>query len=206
MWPRRLDGWFRIDAVVDHLLALARDEIDRPRPVPHVGGGVPVAASGLHVMHAAAVVLEVLPTETSPQDLVARVSDERQRTRIQAHLVRGGLSDGDLRALADSTGMFFGRSMKTDDIDPFEPISPGILTVLRLGDDRGGEVTRRFVLLLDRRGDRLMIADPSGPGVVTIGRRTLVAAWRLGATGSGPYVGTLSVWAHDQRRIDRPNE
>ena len=194
-WPRKRDGTFNIGAVVDRALVLALAEIDRPQLDPSlVAKDVPAAASGLHVMHAGAVLLGATAAGSSPADLVVRVSDETRRARIAAHAVGGGLLDSDLRVLGDAAGLFVGRWTKIDDSDPLRPIDDHILTVLKLGRLIGGKVERRYVLLLARQRDRITIVDPSGAGVVETGLAALEAEWRLGASGGRPWVGTISRW------------
>jgi hypothetical protein len=163
MWPRRLDGTFAIPAVVDHLLGLVREELENPWPVPPVARGVPVAASGVHVMHAAAVLLGAVSEDASPAALVERVAEDRVRRRIQAHTGERGLTDGDLRALGDALGLFVSRCMKFDGFDPFEPVSGDIVSVLRLGRQAGPKVELSYVLLLDRRAGRVKLAPPGVP-------------------------------------------
>jgi hypothetical protein len=192
MWPRRLDGSFQIPAIVDHLLALLREERVHPRPDLEVASRVPAVASGLHVIHAAAVLLGAITPELTPEVLVWRVTNEKVRHRIEAHLGKGGLTDGDLRALGDALGLFLGRCMTFDGIDPFEPVSRQIVSVLRLGQQRGMKIVLRYVLLLDRRRDRLRLADPGGGGVVEMKIWTLEAAWRLGALGGRGWLATVS--------------
>jgi len=48
-----------------------------------------------------------------------------------------------------------------------------------------------LVLLLERRGDRISIADPGGQGLVTMTRRTLDAAWKNGSSKGALWLGTL---------------
>jgi hypothetical protein len=189
-WPRKLDGTFNIRAVVNHLLALVNEELSRPRPALRVPVGVPAAASGLHVVHAAAVHLRTVPTDATPDDLVARIKDDLRRQKIMSRADRGGLTDGDLRVLSMAGGMFLGRAMKFGDFDPFEP-SDHILTMLKIGARTGERIERRFVLMLDRRADEITVADPGGDGEVTMQERELDAAWKLGATTRVPWLGTL---------------
>jgi len=156
-----------------------------------VAAGVPVTASGLYTIHAAAILLETGTPDTSPGSLVALVRDDARRATIQARLVREGLRDSDLRMLSEAAGLFLGRATKLDDFDPFEPISDRILTMLRVGATHAGRVQRRFVLLLDRCGDRITIADPGGQGLVTMTRRMLDAARKNGASKGALWLGTL---------------
>jgi hypothetical protein len=198
MWPRRLDGSFRVGAIVDHLLMLAEEELGRCSPELHVAAGVPATASGLHTIHAAAIRVETMAPGTSPGSLVALVGDEARRATIEARLVREGLRDADLRVLSEAAGLFLGRATKLGDFDPFEPISDRILTMLRVGATHAGQVQRRFVLLLDRRGDGITIADPGGQGLVTMTRRTLAAAWKNGTSKGALWLGTLG--RHERAR------
>jgi hypothetical protein len=200
MWPRRHDGTFNIAAVVDRLLALVRTEIERPTPdLAFMTHGVPTGASGLHVMHVGAVLLGAMAAGSSHEDLVAKVADQARRARIAAHVESGGLLDSDLRALGDAAGLFFGRPTKLDDWDPLQPISDRILTMLKLGRLHGGMVERRFVLVLERQGDRITLADPSGSGVAEVQLGTLQVEWRLGANGGRPWVGAISRWERASR-------
>jgi hypothetical protein len=192
MWPRRLDGTFAIPAIVDHLLGLVREEWENPWPDPPVAADVPVTASGVHVMHGAAVLLGVLASEVKPDALVERVTDPTTRERIVGHAGKSGLTDGDLRALGDGLGLFVGRSMRFDGFDPFEPISGDIVSVLRLGRHCRGKVELRYVLLLDRRGKRVRLADPAGNGIVEMPRGDVETAWRLGALRGSGWLGTVS--------------
>lgn len=192
MWPRKRDGSFNIGAVVDHLLALVRQEVERPQPdLSFLAKNAPAASSGLHVIHVGAVLLGALPAGSSVEDLVARVGDEARRAAITAHCERGGLSDSDLRALGDAAGIFFGRATKLGDVDPFELHSDRSRKVLRLGRRIRRSVEPRFVLLLHRRGDEITIADPAGEGIVTVKRRTLETEWRLGAEEGKPWLGSV---------------
>ena len=195
MWPRRRDGTFSIAAVVDHLLALVRAEIERPRSdLAFMAHGVPAGASGVHVMHVGAILLAAMAAGTCHEDLVAKVGDQGRRARIAAHVENGGLLDSDLRALGDAAGLFFSRATKLDDWDPFEPISDRILTMLKLGRLRGGVVERRFVLVLKRQRDRITLADPSGSGVAEVELGALQVEWKLGTNGRHAWVGAISGW------------
>ncbi len=191
-WPRQRDGGFKIAAIIDHLLDRVREELESPRPDPPVTAGVPPAASGLHVIHAAAVLLRVVPSDLAPESLVTRVTQERVRNRIESHLGKGGLTDGDLRALGDAVGLFVSRCMTFDSFDPFEPAGADLLSAFRLGEQRGENVERRYVLLLDRRADRVKLADPSGKGTVEMRIETIEAAWKLGALGGRGWLATMS--------------
>ena len=192
MWPRKLDGTFAIPAVVDHFLALVRDELENPQPDPLVAAGVPAAASGLHVMHAAAVVLGTVTDDARPEVIVARVTDPTTRERIVGHAEKGGLTDGDLRALGDALGLFVSRCMKFDGFDPFEPISGDIVSVLRLGRQTSRNIELRYVLLLDGRGDWVRLADPAGKGIVELRRKDVETTWRLGALRGSGWLGAVS--------------
>jgi hypothetical protein len=107
-------------------------------------------------------------------------------------LRKGGLTDGDLRALGDALGLFVSRCMKFDGFDPFEPISRDIVSVLRLGRQTSRKIELRYVLLLDRPGDRVKLGDPAGEGIVEMQRRDVAAAWRLGALRGAGWLGTVS--------------
>lgn len=190
MWPRKQDGTFNVGAIVDHLLALVDEELGRPKPRVRVATGATASASGVHIIHAAAVYLGTMSSDTTPDQLVHRVGDDRRRQKIKAHARRGGLADSDLRALSAAARMFFGRSMKFDS-DPFDQISDRHVTVLRVGALKGGRVERRFVLVLDCHADKITVADPVGDGVVVMQRRKLDAAWKLGTTSDVLWLGTL---------------
>jgi hypothetical protein len=193
-WPRKRDGSFAVAAVVDHLLVLVRDELEHARPDAPVASGVPAAASGVHVLHAAGILLGTITGDANPDALVERITDLTIRSRIDSHLRAGGLTDGDLRALGTALRLSVGRSMKLDDTDPFEPINADIFSVLRLGRHDGSKVELRYALLLDRSGDHLKLVDPAGQGIVDMPVGGEVArAWKLGAVGGKPWLGTVSV-------------
>lgn len=192
MWPRKIDGSFNITAVTDHLLALVEHELSRPVHELRVPSNVSAATSGLHVVHLAGVRLGVLPSRSTTESLLARVESKKAHERIAGHLVRDGLSDADMRALGDAAGMFVGRSNKTDDIDPLEPINDRILTAFMLGRAVGKKVEQRFVLMLDHRGDVVELADPAGGGLTHVTPSELKKAWMLGARRQRPWMATIS--------------
>ncbi len=192
-WPRKIDGTFAIGAVVDHLLGLVQTEVERPRPdLSFMAHDVPAAASALHVVHTAAIVLGTVTPDTKADDLVGRVGDEEHRAQMLARTRLGGLTDADLRVLSEVAGLFHGRARKLDDFDPFEPINDRILKVLRFGQRRDRVVERRHVLLLDRLRDQVTIADPAGEGVTTMSCKDAEAAWKLGGVRGIRWLGTLS--------------
>ncbi len=194
MWPRKRDGSFALSAVVDHLLELVRGELEHARPDPPVASGVQAAASGIHVLHAAGILLGTITGDANPDALVERITDLTIRSRIDSHLRKGGLTDGDLRALGTALRLSVGRCLKLDDTDPFEPINADIFSVLRLGRRDGSKVELRYALLLERSGDRMKLADPAGQGIVEVSIGGDVAtAWELGALGGKPWLGTVSV-------------
>lgn len=192
MWPRRRDGTFRIEAVVDHLLALVGAELQHERPDPKIAVGVPARESGLHVLHAAAVMLGTIEPDVAPVALVEHLKDDKVRKRIETRLAGDGLNDGDLRALGEAVGMFIGRSLKAD--DPLTPINNEILTMMKFGLHRGDLVQHRHVLLLDRHANKVRIADPSGEGVVELTFKAVEEAMTLGATKGKAWVATASRW------------
>lgn len=198
MWPRKLDGTFNINAIVAHLLALVDEELGRPKPHVRVAVGAAASASGVHIIHAAAVYLGTVSSDATQDQLVQRVADDLRREKIKAHAGRGGLTDSDLRVLSAAARMFLGRAMKFD-FDPFDQISGRHLTVLRIGALKGGRVERRFVLVLDRQADKITVADPVGDGVVVMQRRKLDAAWKLGTTSDVLWLGTLG--RSDEARV-----
>ncbi|MBK7584484.1 MAG: hypothetical protein IPI67_30305 [Myxococcales bacterium] len=132
MWPRNREGGFRIEAVVDHIVRLAEAEVSRTVPDLVVPNGIPASRSALVVMHLSAVKLGLVESGSKPEVLMEKITDEKIRERIEEHLGRGGLTDGDLHRLADANGMFSSRSTKID-FDPFELHSDRWVQVLRLG-------------------------------------------------------------------------
>lgn len=191
MWPRKLDGTFNVVAAADHLLHLVAVELSRPVPELDVPSGLPARASGLVVLHLAAVRLGVIRPGSKPGDLVENIKDDVIKRRVERNLARDGLIDADLRAVGDANGMFVSRSTKID-YDPFEVWSDHTLPMLKLGRASGGKIERRHVLIIDDRSDAITVADPAGSGLTRFTRRKLKAAWKLGARNGVPWVGSVS--------------
>lgn len=131
-WPRKRDGTFNIEAVVDHIVHLAEVELSRVVPDVAIPSGIPASRSGLVMLHMAGVKLGRLPPESKAEQLVENITDDRVRKRIEDHLAGDGLTDSDLHRLADASGMFSSRSTKLD-FDPFELHSDRWVVLLRVG-------------------------------------------------------------------------
>lgn len=192
MWPRNREGGFKIEAVADHILHLAEAELSRVVPDLVIPSGIPASRSGLIVMHLASVKLGLVEPGTTADQLVANVTDDKIRKRVENHLGRGGLTDGDLHRLADANGMFASRSTKID-FDPFEAHSDRWVHVLRVGRKVNGHVEHRYVIILDDHDlTEFTLADPAGEGLVKLTRAELAEAWKLGAKRGVRWVGTVS--------------
>lgn len=127
-------------AIVDHLLSLVGEELrDRP-PAPRVAARVPAGASGLHVIHAAALHLQTVTPDTTPESLVALIAADTRRAQILERLEVGGLRDADLRLLSTAASLFLGRTLTFGDFDPLELFSDRMLTMLRIGARQTGLV------------------------------------------------------------------
>jgi hypothetical protein len=148
------------------------------------------AASGLHVIHVAAVHFGVMSSDTTPEALVESVADVRIRGRIESHVHRGGATDGDLRVLSDTAGLFFCRATKID-FDPLEPFSISYLVVLVVGAENHDRLIRRHVLILARSGDEITVADPAGKGLTIVAAGELRRTWKLAALRTPAWVGSV---------------
>lgn len=191
-WPRRRDGSFNIEAVVDHLLHLVEVELAHVVPELRVPVGVTISRSGLVVLHLAAVKLGVVEPGTEPKVLLENVRDAKVKKRIAEHLDRGGLADGDLRHLVDASGSLLHRPRFRPEDDPFEIHSDDALPMLLLGQENGDKIERRHVLVIDDQDDVITVADPAGAGLVKFTRDNLTAAWKLEARRGVLWLG--SVW------------
>ncbi len=191
MWPRKRDESFDIPAIVDHLLVLVEQEMSRPTVELLVPAGIPAAASGLHIVHLAAVQVGALSVDSEAETLVEGVAEQKVRDRIEAHLLRGGLTDRDMRALGSAADLYLYTPKKID-FDPFEPINDRIHTVLLIGKAKNGAVERRYVLILDHRGTEIELADPAGEGLTVITPKKLSNAWKLAARRGRSWMGTIS--------------
>ncbi len=188
MWPRKRDGSFDIAAVAGHLVKLIEQELLLPRPEINVPSGTFAAESGLHVIHLAAVRLGVVAPDSRAEQLMEQITDAKTQGRIQGRLRRNGLTDGDIRALCGGVGLSLTRSLMIGG-DPFEPISPRHMSILKIGNLVAEKSETRFVLLLEHRGDRLELADPAGKGLTSVTARELDEDWRLGGTQGKPWIG-----------------
>lgn len=192
MWPRKRDGSFRIEAVVDHILHLVEQDLSRVVPDLVIPSGVPASRSGLVILHLAAVKLGLVEPGSKAKLLLENLTDDKIRKRVENHLGRGGLTDGDLHRLADANGMFASRSTKID-FDPFEAHSDRWVHVLRVGRKVNGHVEHRYVIILDDHDlTEFTLADPAGEGLVKLTRAELAEAWKLGAKRGVRWVGTVS--------------
>lgn len=190
MWPRQRDGGFNITAITHHLLGLVNIELARMTNQLDVPSGVPAAASGLHIVHVAALHLGALPASSTAAAILAGVEGPA-RERIDARLVEECLTEADMRVLGDAAGLFVSRP-NIIEFDPVEPINDRIMSLL-LVRGIGSVIERRYILVLGHGAQGVEVADPAGEGRVTFSPTELRRAWRLGARPGGrPWLGTAS--------------
>jgi hypothetical protein len=189
-WPPRRDGTYNLDAIVTHLLTLVQEELASTRRTLTVASGVPDTASGVHVIHAAAVHFGTMSSDTTAEAVLEAIQDVRVRGRIESHARVGGITDPDLRALGDAVGLFFGRCAKVD-FDPLELPSMRHLSVLVVGSEKDRRCVPRHVLVLARSGDEITVADPAGKGLTIVAAEELRRAWRFGGLRKHPWVGSV---------------
>lgn len=153
------------------------------------------AASGLHVVHAAAVLLGKMPKTTKPADVITKVADHEMRARIESALVKKGLVEKHVRALAEACGMELYRPNKYP-FDPFKPETSDHGYYAALIGDRS---ERRYVLVLDHREHALVLADPAGAGVTTVTSEQFLEVWKLAARNGVSWAGDL--WVERRRPL-----
>jgi len=191
-WQRRRDHQFDIVAVADYLVALIEHERAKPPMVDlRVPSGVPSASSGLHVVQLAAVRLGVRPPSTTAEDLLGSVDDARRRGPLERRLATGGLLEADLRALAKVAPLHLYRPNKVD-YDPFESLGRNVLPIALVGREKASGIDDRYVLVVHDGEREVCLADPAGEGLVTLGRDSFLAAWRLAQRRGLPWVGLVA--------------
>ena len=191
-WPRCRDGSFNIEAIAHHLVALVNQELSHARTDVPVVTNVSASASGLHVVHVAAMHLGLMEAPSSANELLDGVADVGARDRIASHLLGGGLTEADLRALCDVVMLSIYRE-NSSHFDPFEPIGCRHLPILAVGERVGRRIQRRLVVVTDFRPDHVEIADPAGDGSVVVSMADLDAWWKLGAKRGQRWVRTVGV-------------
>jgi len=190
-WPRKVDGGFDISAVVDFLVALVNHEHAKPLPPQlQVPSRLPVACSGLHVVHLAAVRLGVLPANTPPEVLVNGIENDKLRARIKTRMLEGGLHEGDLRILAEAAALSIWRPNRRDG-DPFEPFSDRILPLAAVGKATEAGIERRYLLVVEHTQTEILVADPAGYGLAIIAHSELLEWCKLGSKRGIPWVGLV---------------
>lgn len=154
---------------------------------------ISLSASGLHVVHAAALLLAAMPKTTKPADLVARLKDDVMRARIETALAKKGLVEKEVRALAEACGMHLYRPNAPHPFDPLkpEPTDNGYWVAV-IGD----RPERRYVLIIKHLENSLVVADPAGAGLTSTTPEQFSAVWKLAARNCVSWAGCL--W------IDRP--
>ena len=191
-WQRRRNHTFDIAAVADFLVALVEHERAKsPMPALRVPSGVPVAASGLHVVQLAAIRLGVRPPETFPEDLLGSVLDERRLARIARHLQIGGLIEADLRLLAGVAQLNLYRPNKLD-FDPFEPFGRNVLPLALIGRAALSGIETRYVLVVEYGQRDVRVADPAGEGLVRLDHDSFWASWKLAERRGLSWVGLVA--------------
>lgn len=179
-WHRRRDETFDLAAVADYVVALVEHERAKPPPAElQVPCGLTPSSSGLHALHLAAIRLGVRPLASPPQELLDAVVNERTRSRIDRRLKADGVTEADLRVLADVAPLNLWRPNLMD-FDPFEPSARETLPVALIGNTTASGIECRYVLVLDSGMSGVLLADPGGGGLVTLDRNSFLAAWKLG--------------------------
>ncbi len=193
-WSRKRDGDFDIAAVADHLVGLIEQELLLPKPELNIPSGTKPAASGLHVIHLAAVQLGALAPDSRAEQLLERIGDVQIQERIHDHVQYRGLTGKDMKALGNGNGLYLYRTYKfaCELPTPVESIGLGSVTILKLGKGAAGKVETRFVLVIADRGNEIDIADPVGRGLTRTTPSELTEAWKLGGIRGKPWIGYAS--------------
>ncbi len=191
-WPRRRDDSFDICAVADYLVALIQHERAKPPPPElQVPSGLPASTSGLHALHLAAIRLGVRPSAMDAHELVNGATDERTRSRIERRLKADGLTEADLRVLADAVPLNLWRPNRMD-FDPFEPFARNVLPIALVGRAALSGTESRYVLILEYGQRDVVVADPAGEGLVTLDRDSFWSAWKLAERRGLSWVGLVT--------------